>query len=67
MRFLSADLNSRNLYTYEEDKKLAEYIAKRIPDEKAGGRFGVNIYKELCDPVSPRLITYLTPCLFYVS
>lgn len=34
-------------YTAQDDRHLAQYIAKRIPDKDEGGRQGNNLYQEL--------------------
>ncbi|KAH9483873.1 hypothetical protein JR316_0003351 [Psilocybe cubensis] len=37
----------RQMFTEDDDERLADYIAKSIPDEKAGGRLSLNFYKDL--------------------
>ncbi|KAG9100548.1 hypothetical protein FS749_014626 [Ceratobasidium sp. UAMH 11750] len=39
----------RNDFTTEDDTRLAQFIAKRIPNKSEGGRTGNNLYKDLCD------------------
>ncbi|KAG8745972.1 hypothetical protein FRC10_006535 [Ceratobasidium sp. 414] len=39
----------RNDFTAEDDTRLAQFIAKRIPNKSEGGRTGNNLYKDLCD------------------
>ncbi|QRW00427.1 BRCA1 carboxy-terminus (BRCT) domain protein [Ceratobasidium sp. AG-Ba] len=39
----------RNDFTTEDDSRLAQFIAKRIPNKTDGGRTGNNLYKDLCD------------------
>ncbi|KAF8912026.1 hypothetical protein CPB84DRAFT_1820728 [Gymnopilus junonius] len=38
---------SRHEFTYEDDNRLCKYLAKLMPEKAAGGRQGINVYKQL--------------------
>lgn len=50
---------SRVDFNSDDDKELLNYIAKSIPDEKAGGRLGLNFYKHLVEMVIPTALSYI--------
>ncbi|KAH8117639.1 hypothetical protein DFH11DRAFT_1504313 [Phellopilus nigrolimitatus] len=40
--------SARTEYSREDDRHLARYLARRLPDKESGGRQGNGVYKELC-------------------
>ena len=56
----------RTPFTEEDEERLCQWIATKIPYKETGGRTGNRLYQQLCEMVSPpkihKLYGFLTQC-----